>query len=149
MTPLRGVKQGKPMKRSKKQFTGERRKYIRHACAPEMKAIVDFNIDVARRSPGRLPPMAFRRGEKGTIRNISDRGISIELDGFLPEGMTIKMAIDNPVTSPIETGGRVVWSKKVAEHRERYVMGMTFRYMRDRHRRNLDKLIDFLRTIPE
>ena len=137
------------MSREDENAAVERRKYIRYACGTELKAIIDFNPDVARRAQGKLPKIEFRKGEKGVIRNISIRGISIELDHVLPEGITIKMAVNNPVTPPIKTGARVVWSKKLSGPREGYVMGMTYRYMREKHRRNLEKFIDFLQAIPE
>ncbi len=137
------------MAQEKRPATGERRKFIRYACRTELKAIIDFNPDVARRALGKLPPIVFRRGEAGTIRDISEKGIAIELEHFLPEGMLVKMAIDNPATPSIETDARVVWSKKLPGEKRGYVMGMTFRHMKNKHQRNLEKLIDFLRSIPE
>jgi hypothetical protein len=137
------------MDREEKTTTGERREYVRYACRTELKTIIDFNPHVARRASNKLPPMTFHRGEIVTVRNISQKGISIELEHFLPEGMTIKMSIDNPVTPPIETRGRVIWTKESPGEKEGYIVGMAFRYMRDKHRRNLDKLIEFLQTIPE
>jgi hypothetical protein len=134
----------------KKDVTGERRSYIRYACKSELKAIIDFNPDVARRSrSGKMPPIVFRRGEKGTIRNISTTGIAIELDHILAEGMTLKMALENPITPPIQTGARVVWAKKMPRNKDGYLMGLAFRYMREKHRRNLEKLLGFLESIPE
>ena len=85
----------------------------------------------------------------GPITDISEKGMAIELEHILPDGLTIKLAIENPVTSPIVTGARVVWSKKLAGKKPGYAMGMVFRYMREKHRRNLDRLIEFLDTIPE
>ena len=137
------------MNGGKKPASGERRKYIRYACKTEIKTIIDFNPDVARRAMGKLPPIVFRRGETAVVRDISEKGMSFELDHFLPEGMTIKIAIDNPVTPPIETGGRIVWAKKMPHGKEGYAMGLAYRYMREKHRRNLDKLITFLQSIPE
>ena len=136
--------------KKKKDTTGERRTYIRYACKTEFKAIIDVNSDIARRSgSGKMPPIVFRRGEKGTVRNISTTGVAIELDHILAEGMTLKMALENPITPPIQTGARVVWAKKLSRSKGGYAMGMVFRYMREKHRRNLNKLIDFLDTIPE
>lgn len=137
------------MSREKKGPSGERRKYIRYACKTELKTIIDFNPDVARRSTGKFPPIVFRRGEKGAVRNISEKGVAIELDHMLVAGMTVKMALENPITAPIQTSARVVWAKKMRGGKKRYLMGMTFRYMREKHRRNLEKLIQFLQTIPE
>jgi hypothetical protein len=134
---------------SKKVDSGERRKYIRYACSTKVKAIIDFNPDVARRSLGKFPPIVLRRGETGPITDISEKGMAIELEHLLPEGLTIKLAIENPVTGPIVTGARVVWSKKLSGKKRGYAMGMVFRYMRKKHQRNLDKLIEFLHTIPE
>ena len=129
--------------------SGERRRYIRFACKTEFKAIIDFNPDVSRRSTGRLQPIVFQRGEKGLVRDISERGIQIELEHILAEGMTLKIALENPVTPPIQTGARVVWAKKLSSGRDGYAMGMTFRYMREKHQRNLEKLLSFLESIPE
>lgn len=137
------------MAQENKPATGERRKFIRYACRTELKSIIDFNPDVARRTLEKLPPIVFRRGESGTIRDISEKGISVELEHFLPEGMIVKMAIDNPATPSIETDARVVWSKKLSGGKREYVMGMTFRHMKNKHQRNLEKLIAFLRNIPE
>lgn len=137
------------MKTEKKDVSGERRKYIRYSCRTQVKAIIDFNPDVARRSLGTFPPIVFRRGEIGAITDISEKGMAIELEHMLPDGLTIKLAIENPVTSPIVTGARVVWSKKLAGKKRGYAMGVMFRYMREKHRRNLDRLIEFLDTIPE
>jgi hypothetical protein len=132
-----------------KGASGERRKYIRFACKTELKSIIDFNPDVARRAMGKLPPIVFRRGEIATVRNISEKGIALELGHMLAVGMTVKMAIENPVTPPIQTGARVAWAKKMRGGKKRYLMGMSFRYMREKHRRNLEMLIRFLETIPE
>lgn len=129
--------------------TGERRKYVRYACETEIKAVVDFNPDVARRTFGKLPPIVFRRGQRGTVRDISEKGLSIEVDDLLPDGMILKIAVENPVTVPVESAARVVWSKKIADAGQRYAIGMVFRNMKDRHKRNLDKLLQFLRNIPE
>ena len=137
------------MKTGKKVVSGERREYIRYSCRTQVKAIIDFNPEVARRSLGKFPPIVFRRGETGPITDISEKGMAIELEHILPDGLTIKLAIENPVTSPIVTGARVVWSKKLAGKKPGYAMGMVFRYMREKHRRNLDRLIEFLDTIPE
>ena len=137
------------MERKEKDVSGERRRYIRYACRTEVKAIIDFNPDIARRSLGKLQPIVFRRGEMGAITDISEKGVAIELDHILPEGLTIKLAIENPVTGPIVTGARVVWSKKLNKGKRGYAMGMVFRYLRGKHRRNLDNLIKFLHTIPE
>jgi hypothetical protein len=129
--------------------TGERRKYIRFACKTELKAIVDFNPDIARRALGKLPPFMFRRGEHGVIRDVSEKGIAIEADHLLPEGLTIKMAIDNPITPPIETGAKIVWSKELSDDTRKYAMGMSYWHMKEKQRRNLEKLIAFLQTIPD
>lgn len=134
----------------KKQYDGEeRRKYIRYACKTELETIVDFNPEVARRALGKYPPITFHKGEKAVIRDISLKGISIELDNLLPAGIIIRIAIDNPVTPPIKTGARVVWSKKQSGSGKGYVMGMAYKYMREKHRRNLVKLIEFLQQIPD
>jgi hypothetical protein len=136
------------MERGKESDIGERRRYIRYSCNIEMKAIIDFNTSVAHRTFDRLPRISFRKGETTIIKNISEKGISVQLEHFLPEGMMIRIAINNPVTPPIETDARVAWSKKLSDE-EGYVLGMAFRHMRDRHRRNLERLIDFLKEIPE
>lgn len=133
----------------KKNSSGERRRYIRFACKTEFKAIIDFNPDVSRRSTGRLQPIVFKRGEKGAVRNISEKGVQIELEHILAEGMTLKMALENPITPPIQTGARVLWAKKLSKKKDGYAMGLAFRYMREKHRRNLEKLISFLESIPE
>jgi hypothetical protein len=127
----------------------DRRKYIRYACKTELKAIVDFNPSAADRTTGKLQPIVFHKGETAEVVNISEKGISLEMDHFLPKGMTMKMAIDNPIAPPIQTGGRIMWVKKIRGTKNRCVMGLAFRYMREKHRRNLDKLIEFLRTIPK
>jgi len=127
----------------------ERRKYIRYACTTKLETIVDFNPEVARRALGKYPPITFHKGEKATIRNISLKGILIELGHLLPAGIIIKIAIDNPVTPPIKTGARVIWSKKQSGSDKGYVMGMAYKYMRERHRRNLEKLLEFLQEIPD
>ena len=137
------------MNKKKGNGDGERRKYIRFACKAEFKAIIDFNADVARRSTGRFPAIVFHPGEKGIVRDISEKGISIELDHVLPEGMILKVAMENPITPPIQTGARIVWAKKLPKDKDGYVMGLTFRYMREKHRRNLEELIEFLQSIPE
>lgn len=137
------------MRKGKRNASGERRKYIRYACKAEFKAIIDFNPAAARRSTGKLQPIIFQRGEKGIIRNISEKGIAIELEHILAEGMILKIAIENPITPPIQTGARVLWAKKFAEEEGGYAMGLAFRYMREKHRRNLEKLISFLESIPE
>ena len=137
------------MSKKKENTDGERRKYIRYACRAEFKAIIDFNADVARRSTGRFPAIEFHPGEKGVVRDISEKGISIELNHIMPDGMILKVAIENPITPPIQTGARVVWAKKLQKEEDGYVMGLTFRYMRERHRRHLEELIEFLRSIPE
>ncbi len=136
------------MGEEEKSGGGERRKYIRYACKTELKAIIDFNPDVARRSHGKLPPVVFRSGETAVVRNISKKGIAFELEHFLPEGMTIKLAIENPITPPIQTGARVSWVKKLPKEKG-YVMGLAYRYMREKHRRNLNKLVEFLWSIPD
>lgn len=136
-------------KRKNREVTGERRKYIRYSCKTELKAIIDFNTDVALRTFTKLPPIVFRRGEAGTVLNLSLKGLSLELEHFLPKGMMIKIAIDNPITPPIETDARVVWSKKPPKKSQAYTIGMAFRHMKDKHKRNLEKLIDFLKGIPE
>jgi hypothetical protein len=134
----------------KNQHDGEeKRKYMRYACTTELETIVDFNPEVARRALGKYPPITFRKGEKAAIRNISQKGISIELDHLLPAGITIKIAIDNPVTPPIKTGARVIWSKKQSGSDKGYIMGMVYKYMREKHRRNLEKLLEFLQEIPD
>jgi hypothetical protein len=141
---------GEKKKKKKKDLTGERRLYIRYACSGEFKTIIDFNPDVARRArSGKIPPIVFRRGEKAVVRNISEKGIAVELDHILTEGMTLKMALENPITPPIQTGARVVWAKKMSGGKGGYVMGMAFRYMREKHRRNLETLLGFLESIPE
>lgn len=127
----------------------ERRKYIRYSCKTELKTIIDFNPDVARRSSGKFPPVVFRKGEHGIIRDISEKGLSIELEHVLPEGMVIKIAIENPVTPPIQTGARIMWAKKISGAKNRYVMGLAYRYMREKQRRYLESLIEFLQSIPE
>jgi c-di-GMP-binding flagellar brake protein YcgR len=127
----------------------ERRKYIRFACKAEFKAIIDFNADVARRATGKFAPIDFRPGEKGEVRDISEKGISIELDHILTEGMIIKMALENPVTDPIQTGARVVWANKLDGEKGRYAMGLAFRYMSEKHQRNLKSLIEFIESIPQ
>ncbi len=137
------------MGKKEKSPGGERREYIRYACKTELKTIIDFNPDVARRATGKLPPIVFRRGEKGAVRNISLRGIAIELEHMLAQGMTLKIALENPITPPIQTGARVVWAKKLPGRDGGYLMGLSFRYMRERHRRNLEKLVQFLHSIPE
>lgn len=137
------------MGQKKKNATGERRQYIRYACKAEFKAIIDFNPDVARRSMGKLPPIVFRRGERVTVRNVGEKGISIEGDRIMPEGLILKISLENPVTPPIQTGARIIWVKKRAKGKSGYVMGLAFRYIREKHRRNLEKLIEFLQSIPD
>ena len=134
---------------AKKNSSGERRRYVRFACKTEFKAIIDFNPDVSRRSTGRLQPIVFKRGEKGVVRDIGEKGVQIELEHILAEGMTLKMALENPVTPPIQTGARVVWAKKLSGDKGGYAMGLVFRYMTEKHRRNLLKLMNFLDSIPE
>ncbi len=131
------------------QAQGERRKYIRYACRIELKTIIDFNTDVARRALGKLPHVHFRKGETAVVRDISEKGISLELHHLLPEGMLMKVAIENPVAPPIESVARVVWSRKLAKNGNRYAMGMQFRGMKDKHRKSLNKLLAFLQHIPE
>lgn len=136
--------------KKKKKVTGERRSYIRYACKSELKAIIDFNPEVARRArSGQMPPVVFHRGEKAIVRNISTTGIAIELDHILAEGIILKIALENPITPPIQTGARVVWAKKLSRGKGGYVMGLVFRYLREKHRRNLETLIGFLESIPE
>ncbi|RJP63959.1 MAG: PilZ domain-containing protein [Candidatus Abyssobacteria bacterium SURF_17] len=137
------------MDKEKEPVTGERRRYVRYACKMELKAILDFNPDVARRTSGKLPPIVFRRGETAVARDISEKGIAIETERFLPEGMIIKIAVENPFTPPIETDARIVWSKKLPGEKRGYILGMAFRHMRDKHRRNLEHLLEFLEEIPE
>jgi hypothetical protein len=136
------------MNENKGSADGEKRKYIRYACRAEFKAIIDFNADVARRATGRFPTIVFHPGEKCIVRDISEKGISIETDHVLPEGMILKMAMDNPITPPIQTGARIVWTKELPDDSGGYVMGLTFRYMREKHRRNLEELLEFLKSIP-
>ena len=132
----------------KKSGSGERRKYIRYACKTELKTILDFNPEVARRNHGKFLPVVFRKGETAVVRNISERGIAFELEHLLPEGMTIKIAIENPITPPIQTGARVLWVKRLPKEKG-YVIGLVYRYMREKHRRNLGRLIGFLQSIPK
>lgn len=127
----------------------DRRKYIRYACKTELKAIVDFNPSAAARTPGKLQSIVFHKGESATVLNISEKGISLELDHLFPIGMTMKIAIDNPITPPIQTNGRIMWVKKIRGTNNRCVVGLAFRYMREKHRRNLGKLIEFLQAIPK
>ncbi|GAB4334983.1 MAG: hypothetical protein Kow0099_07310 [Candidatus Abyssubacteria bacterium] len=122
---------------------------MRYACRIELKTIIDFNPDVARRALGTLPTIDFRRGETALIRDISERGLSLESDHLLPEGMLMKIAVENPVAPPIEAVARVVWSKKLTENDTKYAMGMEFRNMKDKHRKNLNTLVAFLKNIPE
>ena len=126
----------------------DRREYIRYACKPKLKAIVDFNTDAARKALGKLPPIVFHKGEAALAVNISRKGMSLEISHFLPEGMMIKITIENPVTPPIQTGGRIMWTKRVPGSKDACVIGLSFRYMGEKHRRNLDKLIKFLQSIP-
>ena len=132
----------------KRSDTGERRKYIRYSCNTELKAILDFNTDVARRTSSKLPPIVFRKGQTAVVRNISEKGISIEVGQFLPAGMMMKISINSPVTPPIETDARIAWSNELPNG-QGYVLGMAFRHLREKHRRNLDKLLHFLQEIPE
>lgn len=127
----------------------ERRQYVRYSCRTELKTIIDFNPGVARRIKQKVPSIEFRKGETGAVRDISEKGISIELGHLLPEGMIIKIAIDNPVSPPIETVARVVWSKKLSGKKKRYLIGMAFRHMKEKHRKNLKELFQFLQNIPE
>jgi len=131
-----------------KSNTGERRKYIRYSCNTELKAILDFNVNVARRAASRLPAIAFRKGQTAVVRNLSEKGIAVEVEQFLPEGLMLKIAINSPVTPPIETDARIAWSSQLADE-QRYVLGMEFRHMREKHRRDLDRLLHFLQEIPE
>ncbi len=127
----------------------DRRQYIRYTCKTEFRAIVDFDAEAARKALGTVPPIVFHRGETATVRNISTKGISLELDHFLPPGMTMKMAIANPITAPIQTGARIMWSKMLPGPHPKCIVGLAFRYMREKHRRNLQRLIEFLQSIPE
>jgi hypothetical protein len=127
----------------------DKREFIRYACKTKLKAIIDFNPEAARKSLGKVPPIEFHKGETAVARNISLKGISLELDHFLPAGVTVKMAIENPVTPPIQTGGRIIWAKKSSGKKGTCLVGLAFRYMREKHRRNLEKLIEFLHSIPE
>ena len=74
----------------------DRRKYVRYACKAKLKTIVDFDPAAASKPTGKLPPIVFQRGESAFATNISQKGICLELDHFLPESMTLKIAIENP-----------------------------------------------------
>jgi hypothetical protein len=137
------------MNQEKDRATGERRRYVRYTCRTTLKTIIDFNLDVARRTKKKVPHVVFHRGEEGTVRNISEKGISIELDHLLPESVMLKMSIENAIAPPIETSARVMWARKSPDQEGKYIMGLAFKYMREKHRRNLAQLIEFLKTIPE
>ncbi len=142
------MEEDKTGERCRKSDTGERRKYIRYSCSTELKAILDFNTDVARRTSSKLPLIAFRKGQTAVVRNISEKGISLEVEQCLPAGIIMKISINSPVTPPIETDARIAWSNPLPNGRG-YVLGVAFRHMREKHRRNLDKLLHFLQGIPE
>jgi hypothetical protein len=127
----------------------DRREYIRYACKTKLKAIIDFNPEAARKTLGKVPPIVFHKGEPALAKNISKKGMALEINHYLPEGMTIKISIENPITPPIQTGGRIVWVKRVPGSKDACEIGLAFRYMREKHRRNLDELIKFLQTIPD
>jgi len=137
------------MSKGKKPEGIDRREYIRYACRPKLKAIVDFNPEAARKALGKLPPIVFHKGEAALTKNVSKNGMALEINHFLPEGMTIKLSIENPITAPIQTGGRIMWVKRVPGSEDACVIGLAFRYMGEKHRRNLDKLVKFLQSIPD
>lgn len=142
------MEQKKSGEHDKRPGTGERRKYIRYTCSTELKAILDFNTDVAHRTSSKLPQVVFRKRQTVVVRNIGEKGISLEVGQFLPAGMLMKISINSPVTPPIETDARIAWSKELPNG-QGYVLGMEFRHLREKHRRNLDKLLHFLQEIPE
>ena len=142
------VEEEKSREPDKRRATGERRKYIRYSCNTELKTILDFNSAVARRASGRPPSIVFRKGQTAVVRNISEKGIALEVGQFLPAGMVMKISINSPVTPPIETDARIAWSSEIPSG-QGYVLGMAFRHMREKHRRNLDRLLHFLQAIPE
>lgn len=129
--------------------TGERREFIRYACKISLKTILDFNPSGAARDAVRAQDIEFQKGEIGYALNISERGMAIELDHTLPPGLLLKLSIENPAAPPIETDARVVWADRLATKKQGYIIGMTFRHMREKHQRSLQQLIQFLQKIPE
>ena len=132
-----------------KRKTGERREFIRYACRISLKTILDFNPSGAARDAFKAQDIEFTKGENGTALNISERGMAVELQHILPPGLMLKISIENPVSPPIETDARVVWSDRLTTKKEGYIIGMQFRHMREKHQRNLQRLIEFLCNIPE
>lgn len=128
---------------------GERRKYLRYACRTSLKTILDFNPTGADRDALKAQQITFSKGEEGSVLNISERGMAIELSHLLPAGLMLKIAIESPVTPPIETDARVVWADRLTTAKRGYIVGMSFRHMKDKHRRNLLRLIKFIQDIPE
>ncbi|RJP15272.1 MAG: PilZ domain-containing protein [Candidatus Abyssobacteria bacterium SURF_5] len=138
-----------PGDNGKKAKTGERRKFMRYSCKTSLKGILDFNPSGASRKTVKAQDIQFQKGETAYILNISERGLALELDHSLPPGLMVKIAIENPVAPPIETDGRVVWADKLTTKTQGYIIGMSFRHMREKHQRNLQRLITFLQNIPE
>jgi c-di-GMP-binding flagellar brake protein YcgR len=136
-------------RKSKRQQTGERRKFVRFTCRIELKTILDFNPTGQSKNEVKAQEIEFHKGETGTVLNISERGMAIELGHMLPKGLLMKVAIANPVGPPIETDARVVWSDRLTTKKEGYIVGMQFRHTKEKHQRNLQRLIEFLKNIPE
>ncbi len=141
--------QKKPMSRESSTGTGERRKYVRYACKIELKAIIDFNPAGEDKNVIKSQEIQFSKGEMGSILNISERGMAVELEHILPRGLLLKVAIENPTTPPIETDARVAWSDRLVSKPDGYIIGMQFRHMKEKHQRNLQRLIEFLQSIPD
>jgi c-di-GMP-binding flagellar brake protein YcgR len=136
-------------RRREKTRTGERREFVRYACKIAFKTILDFNPSGAARDSVKAQDIEFSKGETGSALNISERGMAIELQHSLPSGLLLKVAIENPVAPPIETDARVVWADRLTTKKEGYIIGMKFRHMKEKHQRNLQRLIEFLQNIPE
>jgi c-di-GMP-binding flagellar brake protein YcgR len=114
-----------------------------------LKTILDFNPSGAARDTVKAQDIEFRKGETGFVLNLSERGMAIELEHTLPAGLLLKLSIENPAAPSIETDARVVWADRLTTKKQGYIIGMTFRHMKEKHQRSLQQLIQFLQKIPE